>query len=153
MLLYVLNNLLYEVKEVTPMLTLTVNSFPKLHCFHEECEGHTQQFGLGGAHSYCRATLADPSVHSGNAKHDLFFEILDKKVNRVCINTENCFSQETRSIMAELNEVIAVRTSGLSLDYLEDFLAQFDSLPQDLIDMLKINIVIASEPRLFSPNI
>ena len=51
--------------------------------------------------------------------------------------------------MSELNEVIAVRTSGLSLDYLEDFLAQFDSLPQDLIDMLKINIVIASEPRLF----
>ena len=60
-----------------------------------------------------------------------------------------CFSQQTRAIMKELNQVIVVRTSGLSLDYLEDFLAQFDSLPQDLIDMLKINIGIASGPRLF----
>ena len=143
------NNFLYEVTKVTPMFKLSVNSFPKLHCIHENCEGHTQEFGLGGAHAYCRATLSDPSVHCGNSKHDLFFEILDKKVNRVCINTQMCFTHGTRAIMKELNEVIVFRTSGLSLDYLTEFLAQFDSLPRDLLDILKINIVIASGPRLF----
>ena len=88
-------------------------------------------------------------IHCGNSKHDLFFEILDKKVNRVCINTQMCFTTETLEIMKELNEVIVHRTSGLSLDYLTEYFAQFDSLPQDLIDILKINIVIASGPRLF----
>ena len=118
------------------------------HHFLSSC-WFSHYFWTWGAHSYCRTTLADPSVHCGNAKHDLFFEILDKKVNRVCINTKMCFSQQTRAIMKELNQVIVVRTSGLSLDYLGDFLAQFYSLPQDLIDMLKINIGIASGPRLF----
>ena len=37
----------------------------------------------------------------------------------------------------------------IALDYLSKYLGQFDSLPQDLIDILKINIVIASGPRLF----
>ena len=51
--------------------------------------------------------------------------------------------------MKELNDVIGCRTSGLSFDYLSEYLSQFSSLPQDLIDILKINIVIASGPRLF----
>ena len=51
--------------------------------------------------------------------------------------------------MKELNDVIVCRASGLALDYLSEYFGQFDSLPQDLIDILKINIVIASGPRLF----
>ena len=51
--------------------------------------------------------------------------------------------------MKEFNGVIVCRASGLALDYLSEYLGQFDSLPQDLIDVLKINIVIASGPRLF----
>ena len=47
--------------------------------------------------------------------------------------------------MKELNDVIVCRASGLALDYLSEYLGQFDSLPQDL----KINIVIASGPCLF----
>ena len=51
--------------------------------------------------------------------------------------------------MKELNDVIVCRASGLALDYLSEYLGQFDSLPQDLIDISKINIVIASGTRLF----
>ena len=51
--------------------------------------------------------------------------------------------------MKEFNGVIVCRASGLALDYLSEYLGQFDSLPQDLIDISKINIVIASGPRLF----
>ena len=62
---------------------------------------------------------------------------------------DTCFTEDTRAIMKELNDVIVCRASGLALDYLSEYLGQFDSLPQDLIDVLKINIVIASGPRLF----
>ena len=51
--------------------------------------------------------------------------------------------------MKELNDIIVCRASGLSLDYLSEYFRQFNSLPQDLVDTLKINIVIVSGPRLF----
>ena len=94
------------VKKNAHLLTLTTENFPKLRCFHENCPGHRQQFGLGGQHSICREIINSAEVFCRLAKHGRFFDILDGSVTRVQLSKNTFYSEESQRLVGEVNDVL-----------------------------------------------
>ena len=78
-----------------------------------------------------------PDVHRDISKHDLFFDIVDEKVNRFKINPNNdCMSPRSIEMIYDITKVLLPRISGISLNYLNEYLLQCEFVPLDFIIVL-----------------
>ena len=129
---------LSEVTDINPIIKLTLTTLPTISCFYKDCEV-TQSNLVLEAFIFIVILFCILMIYivGGNSKHDLFFNILDEKVNRFKINPKNdCMSPRSIEMIYEIAKVLLASISGLSLNYLSDYLLQCEYVPLDFIIVL-----------------